>query len=392
MKRKLRVGVTAVAATTLLLGGLAACSTPSEGGAPDPSGDGEACVMGDTIRVALIKDQTGPAAYVGIEALRGAEIAISEIEESGILGDTTFDLVVSDPAGSAQTAATHVTSAVNDPSVRVALGPIIADQATAVAPIAENGGLPMIFSQAGSDGVVIGPNTFRVTAPLKTFFSRTVDYLEEQGVETLGVLWSSDNPTLTEMAEEVLPPLAEAAGIEVVAANAVTSQTQDMSVPVGSVLEQSPDAIALLNLAPQITNAIEQVGRTGYDGIIVSNPAAASGLAQASTDVANGVVWSTNFQWSSDLAEAQALTERFEAAYGEKPTNYAAEGYDSMWWLAHALEETGCDSRESIQQGLTSVAASGLSGAQGELAFEGNDARIEGFLVRWNDGEVELVE
>jgi branched-chain amino acid transport system substrate-binding protein len=391
MKRKLRVGLTAAAAASLMAMTLTSCSAPAEGD-PGSNAAADECVMGDTIRVALIKDQTGPAAYVGTEARRGAEIAIQEIEESGIIGDTTFELVVSDPAGSAQTAASQVTSAANDQTIRVLLGPIIADQATAVAPIAENGGLPTVFSQAGSDGVVVGPYTYRVTPPLKTFFNRTVDYLAEQGVETLGVLWSSDNPTLTEMAEEVLPPLAEAAGIEIVAANAVTGQTQDLAAPVAATVSSSPDAIALLNLAPQITNAIEQVDRTGYDGIIISNPAAAAGLAQATTDLADGVVWSTNFQWSADLPEAQALTERFEAEFGEHPTNYAAEGYDSMWWVAHALAETGCDSRDSIREGLESVAAAGFSGAQGELRFEGHDARIDGFMVRWEAGQVELVE
>lgn len=387
MKRKIRVAIAAVAATAMTVL-LASCSI-GDGEASPSTATGE-CVLSDNVKIALIKDQTGPAAYVGIEALRGAEIAIAEIEESGLLGGTTFSLEISDPAGSAQTAASHMTSAANDQTVKVILGPIIADQATAVAPIAENAGVPTIFSQAGSDGVVIGPSTFRITPPLKTFFSKTVDFLADSGVKTLGVLWSADNPTLTELAEDVLPPLAEAAGIDIVAANAVTSQTQDLSAPVNSTLSSNPDAVALLNLAPQITNAIEQVGRAGFDGIVVSNPAAVAGLSQATTDAVNGVTWSTNFQWSAELPEAQSLTERYEAEFDAKPSNYAAEGYDSVWWLAHALDKTQCDTRDAIRQGLVDVAAEGFSGAQGALNFEGNDARIEGFLVSWNDGQVEL--
>lgn len=389
MERKLLHVLAAVAAGSLMVGVLASCSSPS---GEDAEAATEDCTVGDTVKVALIKDQTGPAAYVGTEALKGAQIAIAEIEELGFLEGTTFDLTVSDPAGSAQNAATQVTSAANDADVKAILGPIIADQATAVAPIAEKAEVPTIFSQAGSAGVVIGPYTFRITPPLATFFNKTVDYLSEEGVKTMGVLYSADNPTLTQLAEEVLPPLAEEAGIEIVASNAVTSQTQDLSAPVSSTLSSSPDALALLNLAPQTTNAIEQVGRLGYDGSIVSNPSAAAALAQATTDRANGVVWSTNFQWSAELPEAQSLTERYEAEFDAKPSNYAAEGYDSIWWLARALEASGCDSREAIQEGLASVAAEGFSGAQGDLKFDGNDARIDGFLVRWNDGAVELAQ
>jgi branched-chain amino acid transport system substrate-binding protein len=58
-----------------------------------------------------------------------------------------------------------------------------------------------------------------------------------------------------------------------------------------------------------------------------------------------------------------------------------------MWFLARGLAEAGCADRAALQQGLEAVTGEGFSGAQGEITFEDNDARVPGVLIQWDGAE-----
>lgn len=88
---------------------------------------------------------------------------------------------------------------------------------------------------------------------------------------------------------------------------------------------------------------------------------------------------------------ANEFVDAFTEEYGEAPDQYAAEGYDSMWWLARGIEASGDSSREGIQQGMQQVGQEGFEGVMGELEFEGNDIRVPGVLVEWDGSEEQLV-
>jgi branched-chain amino acid transport system substrate-binding protein len=60
-----------------------------------------------------------------------------------------------------------------------------------------------------------------------------------------------------------------------------------------------------------------------------------------------------------------------------------------MWFLARGVAEADSTDRTAVQEGLATVAGEGFDGAQGEITFEGNDARVPGVLVRW-DGTAEV--
>ena len=84
--------------------------------------------------------------------------------------------------------------------------------AVAVAPVAERGQLPIVFSQAGSEGVVIGDYTFRITPPMATYYTKIADYITAEGVETMSVIYTSDFPTLNGIATRPCPRSPRKAG------------------------------------------------------------------------------------------------------------------------------------------------------------------------------------
>ena len=383
-----RKGLGGAGALALVLA-VAACTSPgsgsSSGGAAGAGGGAEG--LPDTIRVMSIRALTGPVSFAGLNAQKGIDLAIEQIEADGLLGDTAIEVDSRDSATSPQEAASFASQAIADPSYVAIIGPEASAQATAVSPIVDQQGMPTVYVQAGSEGVVIGDYTFRITPPAASYFDLAGAYAEEQGVTTASVLFNSGNPTLVQLGQEVVPELAGEHGFEVVSTGGVEATQQDFTTPASSIAGEDPDAAFLMVQGPQYPVAITQLRQAGYDGQLIGMSAAGAGNLASAGDGAAGFVWPTNFTADQDVESTRTFVEAYRAKYdGETPNNYAAEAYDAMWFLARGVAEAGSADRAAVQEGLAAVAGAGFDGAQGAITFEGNDARVPGVLVRWDGG------
>ena len=111
-----------------------------------------------------INPETGPAAFAGLSAEKGYELAVKEINEQKFLGEnTTLEVTFKDTKGQIPTAASELSTAIADQGVSAVFGSVSSQEAVAQSPLAQNAGLPIIYTQAGSEGVVIGDYTYRAT-------------------------------------------------------------------------------------------------------------------------------------------------------------------------------------------------------------------------------------
>ena len=104
---------------------------------------------------------------------------------------------------------------------------------------------------------------------------------------------------------------------------------------------------------------------------------------------ATGFVRPTHFTAEQEGESSQAFVEAYRDTYGEDPSNYAAEAYDAVRFIARGLAQADSVDRGALQEGLAAVAEEGFSGAQGDITFDGNDAHVPGVLVQW-DGSREV--
>lgn len=384
------------AGALVLAVGLAACSAPgdssSEGGGSG-GGDGGGALP-DTVKLMSISGLTGPVAFAGLDAQKGYDLAVEMIAEDGLLGDTAIEIDYRDPANNPQEAASFASQAIGDPSYAAILGPVASVQSTAVSPIVEQAGIPTVYVQSGSEGVVIGDYTFRVTPPAASYFDIAGDYVEEQGAATASVLFNSGNPTLRQLGEDEIPALAGERGFEVVSSRGVEPTQQDFTTAASQIAGENPDVAFLMLQGPQCPVAITQLRQAGFEGEIVGMSAMGAGNLVSAGEEAAGVVWPTSFSVDQDIESSQAFVEAYKAKYdGAEPTSYAAEAYDAVWLIARGLAEADSADRTALQEGLAAVAAEGFAGAQGDVTFEGNDARVPGVLVEWDGSrEVPLAE
>jgi branched-chain amino acid transport system substrate-binding protein len=336
------------------------------------------------IKVMAIRGMTGPVAFAGINGHKGAALAVQQINQQHFLGDSTLKVDLKDAGASPQKAASLATQAISDKSYSAILGPAASAQATAISPIAQKAKMPVIYIQAGSDGVLVGDYTYRITAPASSYYGLAGKYLQSKHVKTAAVLYNTGNPTLTELGKQTVPKLAGKYGFKVTGSTGVPTTSQDFTASAQKIASANPDAVFLELTGTQDSIAITQLKRDGYQGEIVGMSAMGAGNLDPAGERAKGAVWPTDFNPHEKSSGTQAFVKAYKAKYsGKLPNPYAAEAYDAMWFLARGIKQAGSADRTAIQKGLEKVTHTGFKGAMGKLRFKGNDLRVHGVLVHW---------
>ena len=340
-----------------------------------------------------INGLTGPVAFAGSNAAKGTALAIEQIEADGLLGDTTIEVDSKDAAADPQQAASFASQAIADPSYAAILGPSASAQSAAVSPIVQQAGIPTVYVQSGSDGVIVGDYTYRLTPPAASYYDIVGDYIDAQGITTASILFNAGNPTLAQLGQETVPALLEDKNVESLGEAGVEVTAQDFTTSASQIAGQAPDAAFLLLTGPQYPVAIGQLKQAGFEGEIIGFSAMGAGNLASAGDAAAGAVWPTNYTAEQTDESSVAFLEAYEEKYdGEVPNNYAAEAYDRMWFLARAIAEADSADRAAIKDGLAAIADEGFDGAQGAVTFEDGDARVPGVLVRWDGSKETVVE
>lgn len=383
--RRKSVPVVMVALATLV--SATACGGSSSGGS---AGGG----LPDTIKIVSINPTTGIVAFAGAGANKGYELAVKEINASDLLGGSKIELELRDTKSEAQTAASETSSAVADKKVAAAFGSVSSTEAVAMSPLAQKQGLPIVYTQAGSGGVVVGDYTYRATPLMSTYYPIVKKYLQEKGWKSVGIIYTQLTPTLQEIGSKTLPDLAKELGMTVTGSIATPATTQDFQAPIAQILSGKPDVVAVLQVGASNPTAMKQLRQAGYTGPVLGNSGASAGnLKPAGADGA-GMVWPVDFNYQQSSASSQKFVKAFKAEFGEDPLNYSAEAYDAAWFLARSIAAAGSTDRKAIKDAMAKEAAKSSTGALGEgLTWKDQTIVVPGVVVEWTpSGEKLLYE
>ena len=379
------IATAAALVTTALM--LTACG----GGGSGAGGGSASGELPSEIKLVGVHDLTGPVAYAGVGAANGGALAVEEINKQEFLGKgVKLVLEEVDTAGSIETATSEMTKVMGDRKVAAIIGPAQSQQAAAVAPLVERAKVPTVFTQAGSEGVVIGDYTFRATAPIATYYHLAGEYLAAKGLTKVSVIYNATFITFAELAEKVIPKLAAEHGLNIVSSVPVQATTQDFTAPTRTIANAKPNAVFMHLTAPQAVTFLTQLRQAGYTGQVIGASMHGGGNIAEAGEHGVGVIYPTDFSPAQEDERAKQFVAAYQQKFGKLPDVYAADGYDAVWWIARAIKASGSATREGIKDGLKKVAAEGFEGVRGTLTFEGNDLRVPGVLVQW-DGTKEVL-
>lgn len=411
MKKMLTVLMTLAIVLSLAACGGKAPSSGDAGGSLSPAGGSGAAPAGDdTYYIGMYASQTGTSASVGENQIRGAQLAVQEINASGgILGGRPIELIVYDDASSTEMAVKVVTRLVEDDKVDVILGGNMSPNILASLPVTEDAHVLHIGAGTGTTWTNIGCKyLYRATVsgvlPTETF----IEMMQEMG-ETTAAMLSLEAEYGQSGRLNVLEVLKET-DIQLVADVTYQSTDTDYTGHIAKLLKDDPGSIIHYGYSSEMAVFLKQLRQAGYEGCVYTVEGGGDRqLSQIAGAAADGVVFSAAYVIPEEIGDATSELEaayltNFVDTYGEMPTSDCAyRGYDEVY-LACAVLDASADpaDREANREAILSTKFTGLAGTfdfsdgSGDGLSSANkymlmDQKVKGFdrdaMMDWRDNK-----
>ena len=141
-------------------------------------------------------------------------------------------------------------------------------------------------------------------------------------------------------------------GLEVVGEEVFNDETTDFTVQVAAAQNAGADIVFLpiyytpASLILQVAAAREYkpifFGVDGMDGIL--------SIEGFDTSLAEGVMLLTPFVATSEDEKVKSFVEKYQAAYGETPIQFAADAYDGIYTIVAACKAAGVTDGMSAEE------------------------------------------
>ena len=363
---KLKKIIALVMALALVIGAFAACggnkTDDQTTTAPANPGTAEAA-----FKIGLIGPLTGGAAIYGNAAKYGAQIAVDEINAKGGI---QFEYKAEDDEHDPEKSV-NAYNTLCDWGMQVLVGPITTKPAVAVSAEAAEDRVFCLTPSASSTDVINGKdNMFQVCFTDPNQGTASADYIADNFAgKSVAVIYKNDD-AYSQGIRDTFVAEAGAKGITVAYEGTFTDATAtDFSVQVTAAKAANAEVVFLpmyyepasiiLKQAKDIDYAPVFFGVDGMDGIL--------GMEGFDTTLAEGVMLLTPF--SADDPKAADFVAAYQAAYGDIPNQFAADGYDAVYIIYEALQKAGCtadmsaaDICEKLVAAMPTLSVNGLTG------------------------------
>ena len=351
MKKIIKVAALVLVAT-LLVGCFAACGS-------NENSSGE-------IFIGATGPLTGDASAYGISVKNGAELAVAEINAAGGVNGITFKFEMKDDKATAADAATAYDTLM-DAGMKVSLGSVTSGSCEAFAGAAEEDNLFFITPSASAANVITyGSNSFRVC-----FGDPDQGILAAKELvknyKNIGCIYDTSDTYSTgvyKAFEGEMKNLGKTYEVRTFDAD----NKKDFSSQVDAL--KNCDVIFLpiyYTEAGLIANACASKGVNaalfgcdGLDGVVEQIDKSV---------VSNKVSYITPFDVNSTEDKVSNFVTAYEEKYGEKPDQFAADGYDAVYAIFEAMKAANIDD--------ASISASDLSDAL-QAAITAKDFVLKG--------------
>ncbi|WP_017380689.1 ABC transporter substrate-binding protein [Paenisporosarcina sp. TG-14] len=341
-------------------------------------------------KIGVISYLTGPGAAYGEAITNGFNLALEEINEKG---DVEIELVIEDSAGKQEQALTVSQKLMSDDEIIAILGPTLSTEMNVVAPEADLNGIPIMGTSTTAAGIPqLGEYVFRNSIPESLAIPAALEKaVEKYDAKKVAILYGNDD-LFTKSGFDTMKAEAEAMGLEVLTIETFQKGQSDYNALLTKIKGLNPDLILASALYNEGAVIMDQARKMGIEVPFIGgngfNSPQVIDIAGAASD---GLIVATPWFGDKDEPKVQEFVKKYEAEYGKKPDQFAAQAYDALYIMAEGLQNAGEADRDALRDALAEI--KDLDGLLGKFSFDKDgDVVMEPTVLIIEDGKFQLFE
>jgi branched-chain amino acid transport system substrate-binding protein len=296
------------------------------------------------MKVGVVSSATGPTSAVGIPQKNSAALLPKKI------GGIDVEYFVYDDASDPTQTVTIFKKLLTEHKVDAIIGPSGSPNAMGTLQFVAEAGTPLL-APVGTPAVVLPMDdkkrwVFKTTQNDSLISDALVAHMVKKGVKTVGFIGLAD--AYGESWLQTFTPMAEKAGIRIVAVERFARSDQSVIGQVAKIIGANPDAVLVGAAGGPTALPQNTLIERGYKGqIYQTHGAATPDFMRLSGKNAEGTVMAASLMLVLDQVSdahpskklAQAYIAEYEKLYGTKPATFGANVYDAGLLLQRAVPE-----------------------------------------------------
>ena len=337
----------------------------------------------EPVQLGSIEILSGPNAAYGVAIKSGMELALDEVNATGVLGGRKIVLTVEDSAANKDQAINAARKLIGRDKVVAIIGPTLSNEMFAVGPVANERKIPILGTSTTASGITaIGPYVFRTSLPESDVIPVTLKKAISRGVKTIALMYANDD-AFSKSGYDVMKEASEKAGLKIVDIESFGSKDTDFSAQLTKIKQLKPDAIGVSALVEPVSGVLLAARQLGFGPetlFIGGNGSNSPKLGEIAGKAADGLLVGSPWFVGKPTPVNVTFVADFKKKYGREPDQFAAQAYDALKIMAAAVDRAGAADPAKIHDALMQTK---FDGVMGPFSFTpGRDpASTEGVVV-----------
>ncbi|MDX2356079.1 urea ABC transporter substrate-binding protein [Dietzia sp. PP-33] len=343
----------------------------------DSASAAESCVdtSGDTIKVGAINSLSGGTAINETVIRDAITLAVEQINADGGVLDKQIELIAEDGASEPTVFAEKAEKLIGSDCVATVFGGYTSASRKAMLPVFESNDALLYYGQQ-YEGLESSPNIFYSGATTNQQIVPALDYLKEQGVESLYLVGS--DYVFPHTANRIVKEYAEANDIEIRGEDYTPLGSTDFSTIINKIRTADADAVfnvvvgdSLVAFFREFANA----GLTSDDMPVISMCVGEEEVRAIGTQNVEGHLASWNYYQTIDSPENSEFVTEFTSRFGENrvTSDPMESAYTGVYLWKAMVEKAGSFDVGAIQDAADGVT---ISAPGGEVTVDGENHHI----------------
>ena len=329
---------------------------------------------------------------------RGAELARSQVNDSGGLLGMQVEFIVMDNQGDREfpDAAESVRIAkalIEEEGVVAILGPLLSTNSMQVGPVVTELRRPIITGSSGEKVTSTGEFVFITVAPSSVQGATTAQFAldpVELNAKTAATIRQAGDVYSSAVADAFEANFQKLGGT-LVASEVYQHGDRDFAAQLEKIKAAAPDVLLIAGFSPEIPLVALQVRNMGIDATFIGTngwdePDKLFGTLDDNTPL-EGSYFTRGFNVESP--SAAPFVEAYAAMFMEPPDGPSAWGYDAMALLTLAIKNAGTLEPDAVRDALANT--TNYQGASAISRFDEDRHPMKGLtLYTIHNGQIEL--